>query len=429
MALFKSLSIPGEIDRDPELRDRVIIFAYLEELMTLHTSALLEFDDELTPPIQIHLEAVNEAARTFDVTLSRALPSQLPPKAKLPFSFTIEQCRLLATVPFLERAGYLKARFAFPESVQHDERRQKPRARFSPRDAVSVTVLESLFEGHGIHGRLLNLSMGGACVRIDRAMAISGQRRIAVNTDLFPPGAHLDLIRLHDLPHIPLLECTGSARHMERTPAGVVLGLRFESMDSLDTQLLAQSLKQRLTPEQLRGFPLRQPKSRRSALEAQPPAEEPWEDLPEPTEGAPVAVPRPDSQARLLALKKRGKRILVLVLEDMDRAILAGTLQADGFTRVAEAKNFLAANAWLKTHRPDLLILEHPFGTHTAQQVVEKLRAAGHLQDVPIVMIAAQGDVRATLMAKAAHIDLVVHPPVDYDGLLKGHLMRLLALD
>lgn len=433
MGLFKKMEVPGDIDRVPELRDRVIILAYLEELQTLGTHAYLQPPGELALPLQVRVDSVSEERKEFELALSRALPGTLKAKDMLKLFFGIDGQRFVCEVPFRNRSGFLHAQFALPTSVRHDERRSQARVRFSPREKASITILEGLAHGHGVYGRLVNLSLTGACVRIDRAIAVNGQRRVNVAADLYHSGGRLDFIRIQDLPHIPMIECAGRAAWMERTPMGVLMGLSFEDMDSLETQMLAQFVGKRL-PGGLGGFPLRHPKSRRQANETPepPPTEESWEDLPETSDAqdqVSQVLERPDTHARLLLLKKRGKRILVLMQDDLDRAILAGTLQVDGFTRTAEARNFVMAFAWLKQHPADLLIVDHHLGMHTAQQVVDRLRQAGFLEDTPILLVSEKGDVRANLMARVAQFQAVLHNPIDYDGEMRDLVYRILKIE
>lgn len=438
MAFGKPLQLPGDIDKEPELRDKVMILAYLEELATLGAPVQLMSKDEFVAPIQARLEHVNEEKRVFQVALNRALPGTLKAKDTLTLLFPLDGRRYLAEVSFRERPGYLKAEFAFPQVVKLGERRTMPRVRFGPREHATITLLEGLFEGHGATGRLVNISLGGACVRIDRAISVQGQRRVAITPELFQPGAKLELIRILDLPHIPTLECHGRALHSARSPMGVTVGITFEEMDSLDVQMLHQLVHKRL-PGEVVGFPIKYPKSRRQLspdeAEAPAPVEESWEDVPEVPESAEEAkapveeIIRPDTRAKLMQIKKRGKRILVVMLDDMDRAILLGTLQVDGFTRTGEARNFLEATSWLRQNRPDVMIIDHAVGMHSAQQMIEKFRAQGLLEDIPVIMLANEGDVKALIKAKAIGVSKVLKHPVNYDGGLRPALWELLNLN
>jgi len=437
MEIGRQIQLPGEIGKEPELRDKVLILAYLEELATLGSPVQLMSQDEFVAPILARLEHVSEEKRVFQVALNRALPNSMKTKDHLTLHFPLDGHRYLAEVSFRERPGYLKAEFDFPLVVKMGERRTMARVRFGQREHASATILESLFEGYGATGRLVNISLGGVCVRIDRAISVQGQRRVPITPELFHSGAKLELIRILDLPNIPRIECHGRAMHSAHSPIGVTVGICFEEMESLDVQLLHQLVRRRL-PNEVTGFPIKYPKSRRQLVpdevEAQGPAEEIWEDLPDTPETieeerAPlVETPRPDAHDKLMQIKKRGKRILVIMLDDMDRAILLGTLQADGFSRTGEARSFIDATTWLRHNRPDLVIIDHTVGVHSAQQVIEKLRTQGFLEDTPLIMLANEGDIRTVIKAKATGVAKLVNHPINYEEALRPAIQELLSI-
>ncbi len=444
---FRRLYIPGDIDKEPELRDRIMVFAYMEELATLGHEISLHEGDEFAPPLHGSVTKVFEEKHTMELTLSRALAGHITPKTALTMCFPLDGQRFRSQVKFLERTTYLHALFEIPMVVRHGERRAMLRVNFGPRERANVTLLESLFQGRGGKGRVVNLSIGGVGVRLDTAILVQNQKRLALSPDLFQIGSKLDFLRISDLPHVPTLECQGEVAHIARTPMGIIMGIRFVGMDSLDVQLVNQVVFQR-APAAPRGFPVRYPKSRRIAAEqatgtatskdsADAASDERWEDLPDEGDiSLPESAAQPseaesgtqDSKARLLQIKKRGKQIFILMLDDLDRMILAGTLQADGFHRIGEARNYMEAITWLKTHVPDLVIVDHHVGLHTAQQMIEKLRQQGFLEKTPIIMLALPGDVRASIQAKAAHLDRLVTYPINYDGEVRAILMQLLGL-
>lgn len=228
---------------------------------------------------------------------------------------------------------------------------------------------------------------------------------------------------------------------MRKSPIGVLMGLRLEGLGGMETQLLHNVMTRRL-PSFARGFPV---KHRRAAMELGSAletleTEETWE-LTEEFEPTPEAeetagetpheslqAGKPDTHERLLQIKKLGKRILIIIRDDLDRAILAGTLQVDGFHQILEGSNFVDAIKNCKITPPHVIFIEQRIGTATAQGFLEKLKKASNCASVPVVMIADTPDVRTTLMAKAVGFSHVQRKPVDYDGELKAALYRLLDL-
>lgn len=432
---------------EPSLVDRQQILAYLEELSRLRTPCQLKFHREDLAPAHVKVESVAEEAESFTVSLSRALPPGVEEQPALELTFPLDRGRFRCSVLFQQRGGYLQAVLGLPLRIKPAERRFRPRARFGARERASVTLLESLGDGIGAAGKVRNLSMDGLAFRVDRMLSIRDDKRMTPTAGHFTAGQKVLLVRINDLPRAPMVECGGVIAYATTTPEGPLVGVQFEGIGALETQVLEGILRQRL-PKSGQLFPVRQ---RRSHMDLEAGArqasedEEEFEDpelesetdageKPLPSEGLGPATAedpwpdRSDPKERVQRLKRAGRTLLLLMGDDLDRAILAGTLAVDGFRRVREARNFTAALDCLAQSPPDLVLLDQRIGGHDAQLFLERLRRQGLGADVPIVLLAEKCDVKTTLMAKAARICHVQVKPVDYDGSLRGVLERLLML-
>lgn len=431
---------PERIDgREPELRDREMILAYFEELSRLGTAVMLWVDQDSWIPIGLKVEGVREDSWSFSAALQRALPGELSSKRVLELAFPLEGVRLLASVHFQVREGYLKASFSLPEAIRFGERRERVRARFGPREKARVTVLEDFMQGCGATGRLVNLSLSGLCLRVDRVIAVRGEGQIPISPAVFTAGTRLALVRIQDLPNVPTIECSGITTHSGRTAIGTTVGIHLEGLGSLEQNLLAGVLARRL-PTFARNFPVRHRRSEDDLVDpaaANPEEAEAWDAVaeeggldPEALASYPEAenLTEPSREERLIRIKRSGKRILIIMHDDLDRAILAGTLQADGFRPAMEARNFAEALGWFRVTPIDLVILDHQVGAHPGQVFLDRLRAQGYGLETPVVMTSEEVDVRTTIMAKAHRISHLQRKPIDYDGELKGMLHRLLGI-
>lgn len=440
MALLGFLRSWDEREGEPVLKDVPTILAYIEDLIRIRSSIQFWLKDDDLVPFTGRIDLLSELPGTMTVALQRALPCDLAEKTGFKMVFPLEGMRFEAPVRFLRRDGYLRAIFAVPERVCHAERRTKMRARFGPRERATCTVLEGLFEGHGVTGRLVNLSLEGACMRIDKAISIQRNHAVSITPELFEPGRSLAIIRVQNLPQTPMIECFGKVTHIESTPIGVLMGLCFEGLGTLETQCLAQVMARRL-PSFARGFPVRYRRGRET-LESEPESdanETDWnlnENIDAANDSAEDASAsesfqdaRVDTHERLLQLRKRGKRVLIILKDDLDRAILSGTLQVDGYRQIAEAGSVVETLRAVRTLKPDLIVMEPHLGEVNAQQLVERLRLKAGCEKVPVVMIADDLDIRTKLMAKAARIDHLQAWPTDYDETMKGVLTRLLAIE
>jgi len=285
--------------------------------------------------------------------------------------------------------------------------------------------------------------MEGLCIRIDRAISIRDNHKLGINPELFEAGKPLPMVRIQNLPHIPTIECSGMVRYLRPSTIGVVMGIRLEGLGGMETQLLHQVMTRRL-PTFAKGFPV---KHRRAAMELgqipEPSAEveETW-DVSE--EDASVSEPgeaqaaqqdddlqaaRPDSHERLLQIKKRGKRIMIIIKDDLDRAILSGTLQVDGFRLIQEAQNMIEVMRFFRTTPPELVLMEQKVGAVGAREFLEKLKKQGYCTSVPVILIAEVPDVRTVLMAKVAGFSHIQRNPVNYDGELKAIIYKWLKLE
>jgi CheY-like chemotaxis protein len=428
------------LDREPTLRDPTMILAYLEELCRLRSRILVRLTkDELLPAVA-RLESVAEENGTFTLSLQRSVPGEFDRRFPVEMLFPLDGMRFRCTTYFVSRGGYMQVVFKLPDCIYHAERRSQMRARFGRLEKANVTILEDLFQGRGVTGRLVNISLEGLCLRVEKAISIQQDRRLPVNTNLFQNNQQLLVVRILDLPRTPVLECSGRVAHMFETPEGVLMGVRMEGLGGLEADILTQVLGRRL-PTFSRGFPRKvrrcemdlgalEEAERLARLESErgDAAPEDLAELPEEVAAASDPLEGMSARDRLVLVKKRCRRILLVQADDLNRAILAGTLQVDGFRQVKEARNLVEALQCTRNGTFDLILLDQGVGAQGAQTLLERLRKLGHLEEVPVVMIADTCDVKTTIMAKAARIDHVQRVPVDYDGELRAVLHRLLKI-
>ncbi len=437
--VLKSIFGGGQPDREPSLRDREQILAWLEELARVRTPLALRAKEEDAHGSTVKVELVNELKGSFTLSFLHQPPGDWKVGQLMHLNFPLDGQRFRAAVRFAGLGGYLQREFKLPEAIYHAERRGLMRTRFTARERPTVAVLEELFQGFGLSGPVLNLSMGGLAFRVERAMDIRHDRRLSVKGDLLAPGRRMALVRIQDLPHIPTLECGAVIAHFNAVTEGVVAGLAFEGMGSLEAQYLAKLLTLRM-PTFGRGFPR---KRRRGELEAHPDENlEALEETPAFEEPQPpreveealsdrelleirVAMKAPD---RLAQLRKRTRQILVLHSDELDRAILVATLQVDGYRGLHEARSLVQALDIARHHGLNAVLVGQRVGPHEGLEVVAKLKEAFRGEALPAVLITEGDDVKARLALKGGRVEGLVPYPVDYDGILKPLLEKLLAL-
>ena len=133
-------------------------------------------------------------------------------------------------------------------------------------------------------------------------------------------------------------------------------------------------------------------------------------------------------EARLNKLRKRGKRILIAMGDELERVVFMAMLHQDGYRCLFEAKSLVQA---LNHHRNialDLLMVDHTIGHMNAVSFVDVLRDQGLPKSVPVVVMQRKIDHQLALAEKAGTLSYLVDHPVDFPGSLKQPLERLLGL-
>lgn len=356
------------------LKDRAVILAYLEALVRSGEEVGLVVQGHAALPAWV--EAVEEDPPRFRVRLGQPLPVTWIRRKEVALLYSLDGIRLLSPLKFLERAGYLEAVFALPDSVRRAERRGRQRIRFGPREKATVTVLEGLLGARGATGPLLDLSMGGLRMRVERAVTVQGKGPLEIGAGTFPAGTRFPVLRIDQLPHAPILVCSGVVAHVAEEAGGLTLGLRFQDLGELEAQIIRQVLGRRLP-----SFDVEFPDPRRGRESA---------------EGSPVTVLRHGGDAAEAAPGRRseapraGRRILLAVQDDLDRAILATTLRLEGYPKIHEARALAAALDHLRVFPMDLVAMGERFGDLPAAEVLARFRQHGLDRHTPVLLLAGE---------------------------------------
>jgi len=435
-------------DREAVQADAQQILAYLEELSRLGSLVHLLLRSEPATCLGARVGPVNEEDGSFSLSFPHQVP-RLKPGEVVALHFPLAGMRFEAEITFLDRGRYMESRFRLPKKVRFADRRISRRARIGAREKASVAVFESLFEGMAASGRLVNLSMEGLCLRLERAIQVQGGRRLAPHPDLFTVGNELQVVRILNLPHLPTIECSGEIHHCAPVAGGAIhLGLRLTGLGSVDFQNLERFMMRRL-PSFGHSFPSRrrhgagqEPEDEESEALEEAKEEDLELELPDDPEGfeellgglleAPemnlleaTDEPLPD---RLLRFRRRTKRLLVIMPDDLDRSTFVCTLHIGGYSCSTEARNLIQALELTKRVHIDAIFLDEQIGPLAGTEVAVRLRKMGRLGEAPIFLFHQAPDVRVVLSAKAAGVNHVLKVPVDFDGDLKDLLDRTLGL-
>ncbi len=437
MAWFSPFSKQDPSDVEPVLRDRDQILAYLEALFRQGSELLAHLPGDRLDPYAVRLEMISEGKGTFTVRL-KSHPLREPGKGMLTeFLFTMDGQRFLAKAECLGRSSAERNEFRLPQSICRADRRRGSRVRFGIRERAQVVALESLFEGVGLSGQLLNLSQEGCAFRLEKAIDIRTDRRLALRRDALSSVTKLGLIRLKEIPNAPVMDLSGAVSHCEARTEGLVVGLSFPTKGGFETQVIERLLLAR-APNPCVGIPRKQRQAEQARPEngrAEPGtgAEEPAAPEAPPVAAAPLRLLEPPAKVLSAAetqriLKRCSRQILLVVENDLEREFLAARLRAEGFRGIHEARGWLPAVHKTRKVSLDLILINQQVGPNTALEILDSLRGNGLPDEVRVVVLKQQEDVRLALASKAGRLVLVPGQPEAFKQVLVPGLEELLGL-
>jgi CheY-like chemotaxis protein len=404
-----------------------LVLAYLEDAQRVRAPFTLAGPRKAEVPAI--LQSLDEAEGT--ATFQTTGPLVADKGNTVDLIFIQEGLRLGGSARLLEtRSGV--AVLGLPEVLEIRERRGAPRARLNPKEGATITALTGLFDGVGITGIIENISETGARVRVEKGMAIKGEKRLPLGTALVPVGQPFILVKLNKVPKCPaVMELEGKASYLDTSSGGLTMGFAF-TRPRADVSAAIKGLVASRTSAIPTTLP---PKARRKAeapstglladepLVARPrPPEEkprPVEDAKPVEEARPVeprapepppeeaAAAKPDSLARL---KKRSRAVVALSRAAAFDDILRSFLQEDGYGRVLTTTFPEEVFELLRQPNLGVLLLDGNMTVMESLEFVKRLQAS--FPGLPPIVLAAE-DISASIVLAARRngvAQLVVRP-------------------
>ncbi|MFN7958045.1 MAG: PilZ domain-containing protein [Holophagaceae bacterium] len=283
----------------------------------------------------------------------------------------LDGLRLKGTGRLLEVKGATLV-MDLPASLELAERRKKARARLNQREGATAVALTGLFDGIGLTGAIDNISEGGMCLKVARAMNVKTQGPMHMGPNLLSVGDVFMVIKLSKLPKCPLIETGGVVAHVTSEGNGLSVGITFDPTKeaalgpvkalvssragALPTALPPKARRPRESkPEPAESAvelaPPRPAPVKEPAQPSAPPATLPATPTPAPSPAAPpenkapaqvpeAAPASPESANRgsaLSRMKKRTRGVLLAMPEGRDRNALLAYLAADGYAKLRVA--------------------------------------------------------------------------------------------
>jgi CheY-like chemotaxis protein len=422
-----------------------LVLAYLEDAQRVRT-AITVIDGK-----RREVSATIGAVLDDKFTLMTQGPLMADKGSEVNLLFMLDGIRFKAEAR-VQEAKPGSATLDLPPSISLAERRRKPRARLNAREAVTATALTGLFDGVGLNGTVENISEGGVCIRVDRAMDVKTQRKMHMGANILEVGQPFMLVKLSKIPKCPPLELAGTVAWIDASH-GLVIGIAFEpGKEGLLGPV--RSLVASRAGAIPAGVP---PKTRRAAeqpsdedeapLHRPAPKKDP-EPIPKAEEVAPAAlVEAPDAVAvavvapppeapepapvdersqALLRVKKRARGILLAMPLGPDREAVAAFLAEDGYGRVLCADTLTELLEHVERPGIHLVLVDGGVAELQGLALASLLQHRLGEEMPPVVLAEASVDAELVLGAQETGVAQILVKPYDLDldfrRMIEAHL-------
>lgn len=327
------------------------------QVVGAHTTPYAAVVAELDPP-----------RRQFVLKLIRPLPHELPEGTRFRATFGVAGGRFEAALVYRGRSSYLHYRFDWPELLRPAGRRLHKRYPFRPRERVFVVAQDAGLPGIGIAGPLLNISMGGLAMRLDRIVRLDDGMRLRMDSARFERGKAFPMLCVQDLPGLERLHAHAAVAHVIERTNELVVAFEFTHLTDAATRELSAALAARdrsLTPVRAPGSGAHRSPRTELPSSTQEEAEDDMEaPLPPEEESAP-SVPLPEA-GPLRRLARRTLRLALAMPAGKRRTELAERLAEGGYRRLECLEDLkglrAAASREPAERRPRLLIVALALG-------------------------------------------------------------------
>jgi hypothetical protein len=336
------------------LEDPVLIRQAMQDLFRQESEFPVKVEGTHTLPYSARIHHLDPQKGFLHLKLIRPLPHELVAGALFEMVFTWRDQRFEAQTIFQGRESYLLYQFTLPSRIIHSDRRSHKRYPFRPREKAYVVAQDGGIPGYGLSGPLVNLSEGGLAFRLDRVMRLDDHLRVTPGLGFFDRGKALPMLKIRDLPNLPLFESRGVLAFVLEREGEFIVGLQFGELGESERRELQGVLTIR---EHMKRAPLAAPTEGPRATASRAPAESKGPASP----FLPAGRQTPDA---LRLLSRRGTRVLLAMEPGPERDQIRQVLGAAGFLRMDAVDTVEGALADLRGQRgataPLLLLAPHP---------------------------------------------------------------------
>lgn len=375
---------------EPPIEDPSQIRRAMAVLHREETEFPIKVEGAQTLPYTSHIQHLDLETGILQLKLIRPLPHEMAMGAPFEMLFAAGDQRFEAPITFLGRESYLLYRFSIPVRMIHSDRRQGKRYPFRPREKAYVLAQDGGLPGHGLAGPLVNLSLGGLAFRVDRVMRLDDHMRISPGLGFFDKGKVLTVLKIRDLPKLPLFEARGTLANACERDGEIILGVKFADLGESELRQIQLVLDAR---DQM------QRSSTTASITTAVVKEAKGKSLPLSVTPSPAQRVNPSGSLTPDALTLLARRCTGLVLAmapGPDRTWLQASLASAGYLRLESTDTLEQALDRLRVDQGNtasrLLLLESPPGAPPQLSDIRTFqRELGELRELSVALIQAHG--------------------------------------
>ncbi|MCP5102103.1 MAG: hypothetical protein GY950_01925, partial [bacterium] len=405
-------SIPGkEINTEDE------ILGFLDDVFRYRTTLSIRTRHE---DLKSFIYDINADKKLVKVQGDPALDEYVDKPLKCGFSLDSTWYVFTSTLVMHSGRPFLE----LPRQILRQERRKSQRVGFAPRERVKVAAMESLGSGIGVTGFAVDVSTGGICLAIERAMVLQNEREVQPNPQLLKKGTQLAMVRINRIPGLPSFDIQGVLNRIYMDGQWK-MAIGFSGLPGKIKDLI-----KRLVDERTRQFrPVRRSRKRRLEMEAVRRKEEEEKEA-----AAAVTVEAPQQQENKIAFTQTASEsepepALVPVEEPIisDSLISLGAMLDMELAFLEEHTEFqwihvdnpLKIVRQLNEKHPRYLLLPWLFNDRSILDYLQKMSGLGVLEGVEVILF-SQGDIPGKEIVKSRMLGVkhILKLPLETPGQL-----------
>lgn len=378
---------PGWTGRGAPVEAPAFIRQTMQDLFQQEIEFSIKVEGTHTLPYTAQIQHLDARKDLVHIKLIRPLPHEMVEGAAFDMLFSVADQRYEAPTTFQGRGGYLLYRFTVPTLLMPSDRRRHKRYSFRPREKAYVIAQDGGVPGHGLSGPLANLSLGGLAFRVDRVMRLDDHMRVTPGMGFFERGKSFPMLKIRDLPNLPVFEARGVLANAWERDGEVIVGIQFRELDEVESRYIqgVLSLREHLqhAPSAQAADGTRDPGAR-SPAEAKGPA----------ARMAPAGSLTPDALRRL---GRRCSGLQLAMAAGPDRELVCQALGAVGFLRLEYADSLDQALAAFKAARaqthPLLVLDSRLMDDHSLAEIRALQKELGESHELPVALISREAPV------------------------------------